>query len=342
MSKKVTAKEVAEEIGVSPSTVSMVLNNQGDKYRISVETQQKIIRAAENAGYKHHSRKKSRKKIYSEKLIGIYCNYHFDRGPMANLFDGVKKYIKDNGLEYEVIIFPYHVGNLQDKEKWLSSAFIAGAIMVALGEKDLYFLENTSFDIPLVLFNRTAKGYTSVLIDDYAVGFKAMSIFLERGHKIIGIVSSNYSSRGLSLRSYGYRDRLEKQAGKQNGAYCLPTVYDEDTDQGGYNSMNKLFDSGTVPTAIFVPSDNMLSGVARSIRDKGLTIPDDVEIISYGNRDMNRVVVPSISSFSRPTAEMSYNSAKILCDYIEKGVLTDNIKFSFDAEFVFKESCPIK
>ena len=106
--------------------------------------------------------------------------------------------------------------------------------------------------------------------------------------------------------------------------------------------MHKILDSGTVPTAVFASSDNMISGVVRCIHDKGLEIPKDVEIISYGDKIINRVVIPNISSFAPYTSEMSYNSAKILCDYIEKGVVTDNIKLSFEAECIFRESCPLK
>ncbi len=342
MTKNITAKEVAEEIGVSPSTVSIVLNNQGDKYRISPDTQKRIMRAAEDIGYKHSNRRRRRKKTYSKEIIGIFCHHDFSRGPTSDLYTGVKKRIQEAGLEYEVIVFPFNDGNLHEKEKWLSSGFMAGAVLIALEEEDLDFLESKSFDIPLVLFNRTAEGYSSVMIDNYALGSKAMSIFIERGHKIFGVVSSNYSSRSISLRNFGFKDRLKEQGGNNNGMYCLPVVYDEETDQGGYRAMNSIFVSGKIPTAIFVPIDDMVSGVVRRIHESGLKIPEDVEIISYGNKDINVVVEPNISSFETPTEDMGYSSARILFDYIEKGTLSDSIKISFEAECIFRESCPEK
>ncbi len=337
MDKNITAKEIAEEIGVSPSTVSMVLNNQGDKYRISPDTQKKIMRAAKDIGYKHN--KKRRRQAYSKKLIGVFCHNDFNRGLTADLFNGIKKYIREASLEYEVIVFPFDDGNLEEKEKWLTSGFMAGAVMIALEEKDLDFLESKSFDIPLILFNRAAKGFSSVMVDNYAVGYKAMSVFMERGHKIFGVVSSNYSSRSIRLRNFGFKDRLKKQGDNNSEMYCLPVAYDEETDQGGYNAMDSILKSGKIPTGIFVSIDDMVSGVVRRIHDLGLKIPDDVEIISYGNKEINLIVEPNISSFATPTEDMGYSSARILCDYIEKGTLSDSIKISFEAECIFRESC---
>ena len=211
---------------------------------------------------------------------------------------------------------------------------------MALTENDIEFIENNKFNIPLVLYNRTAKGYSSVLTDDYAVGYKAMGHFIKRGHKRFGIVSPNYSSRALSLRTVGYWDKFQNQNFKPGEAFTVPVVFGDDSDMGGNTAMQQLFQLGKIPTAIFIPSDNMVSGVIRCIHKNGFRIPEDFEIISYGDRIVNCVVNPNVSSFAPPNEEMSYNCAKILHRFIENGILVDNVKLSFEAECIYRESSP--
>lgn len=342
MKKKsnVQVKQIADLAGVSPSTVSMVLNNRGGEFRIAESTSEKIMKAAEELGYEHPVRPKRRKRNYNKQLICAFCPTNFGKGPTQQLYDGIQRYLNEAGLKYEIILFPFEVGRLREKSAWISGEFIAGAILMALTEDDIAFVESTRFDVPVVLFNRIAKGYCSVLTDDYAVGFSAMSHFLQRGRRSFGIVSPNYSSRALSLRATGFIDKWQSGGFAPGESRLTPAVYGDDSDSGGYEAMERLLQEDPSPSAIFVPSDNMVSGVVRRLHDSGMSVPKQVEIISYGNKLINTAVSPGITSFAPPAEEMSYNCARLLHRFIEEGTLTDNVKLSFEASCVYRESSP--
>jgi len=333
-------KKIAELTGFSPSTISMVLNNKSDKFRIAEKTSERILQAANEIGYQHVIRAKQRKKNFKKMLLCVFCPSNFDKGPIDQFYTGFKKYIIENHLQYETVLFPYELGKFKEKAAWVSGDFIAGAVLIVLTEDDLVFIENTRFDVPLVLFNRTAKGYSSVLIDDYNAGNNAMSHFLKRGHKKFGIICANYSSRSLSLRTVGYLDKFRSLNFKPEEAFLSPAAFDDDSDMGGYNAMQQILQSQKIPTAIFVPCDNMVNGVIRCINENGFKVPDDFEIISYGNKSINCIVNPNVSSFAPPWEEMSYNCAKILNNYIKNGIYSDCVKLSFEAECIYRESCP--
>lgn len=338
----VTAKEIAEAAGVSLSTVSMVLNKKGNEYRISEKTAEKILETAKTLGYQHHEIKKGHtKKNSNRSLIAILCPMNFVKGPIDEFYGYAEKYLREQKLQYDVVLFPYELGNLKKKAGWISSQYVSGAVMMALSEEDIEFIENSHFDIPLILYNRSARGYSSVLNDDYNIGNKAMSHFIKRGHSKFGLISPNYSSKALSLRTVGYLDRFNSQNFDSDDAFVLPMILGEDEDMGGYNAMQEMFESEKLPTAIFLPSDNMVSGVVRCITEKGFKIPENFEIISYGNRLIDRIIKPGITSFEPSYEEMSDSSIMLLHKAIQNGSIeTENVKLIFEGRCVFRESSP--
>lgn len=335
---EVSVKQIAEQAGVSSSAVSLVLNQKGDEFRIAEKTRERILQIADELGYRHVARASKRNKSFSQGLICIFCTSNF-KGPTVGFYEFFQQYIKEQRLPYETVLFPYEANRLADKAAYITGGFAAGAVMLTLGDEDIYFLENNKFDLPIVLNNRIANGYCSVLNDDYSVGSNAMSHFIKRGHKRFGMLSPNYSSRALSLRSVGYWDKFQSSF-KQGEATAVTAVVNNDGDQGGYDAMKKLIESPTLPTAIFLPIDNMVGGVMRCIHENGYKVPQDFELISFGNKDTNTIVEPAVSSFVPPLEDMSINCAKILHNAISSGIMTDNIRMSFAADCIFRASCP--
>lgn len=336
---QISVKKIAEVTGVSPSTVSLVLNGKCEKFRISEKTARRVIDAADKLGYNHVKREKRMKNL-NKTLISAFCPLNFNKGPAAKFFLYATNYLKRQNLQYELVLFPFEMGRLKEKAKWISSRFAAGAILMALSGEDVEFIENSSFDIPLVLYNRVARGYCSVLNDDYAVGDKAMSHFIKRGHKTFGIISPDYSSRALSLRTVGYFNKFKSSKLNADGCFAEPVAVSEDNDGGGFKAMDEILRSGKAPSAIFVLSDNMVSGVVRCIYENGFSIPDDFEIISYGNNTVNSIVVPHVTSFEPPLEQMSINCVKTIQNSIESGSMQNNVRLSFEAELHFRESSP--
>lgn len=337
---KVSAKKIADITGVSPSTVSMVINNKGEQFRIAAKTCERVLQAAQELGYQHVARTRHKKKDFSSKIICAFCPLEFDRGPTFQVYAGFHRYLKDHGVFYDILLFPYEVGKLYEKVEFMSSDFTIGAVMLALGQEDSEFIESSQFDIPIVLYNRIANGYCSVLSDDYDAGFKAMNHFIRRGHRKFALVSPNYSSRALSLRQVGYWDKLKSSSFKADEVQLLAPAFGDDSDAGGYAAMEEILRAPVTPTALFAPSDNMVSGIVRCIHEHNLKVPADIEIISYGNKNVNYIIEPGISSFAPPINDMSYHCMKILHNAIVSGTKPDNAKLSFEAACVFRESSP--
>jgi len=337
---RVNIKDIAAAAGVSPSTASVVLNNKGNEFRISPETREKVLDTARQMGYRQTQRTRQKYSARSKSLWCMFSPTSFDRGPTAQFFAGVNNYLRSNHLPIETVIFPFERGRLCDKADWISRSFTSGAIMTALNDDDMDFIQNTDFDISIVLCNRTARNYYSVSTDEYATGQHAMAHFVKRGHRRFGLISPNYSSRSLSLRIVGFRDRFQSYGFDPDGACIAPIAYGDDSYEGGFAAMKAILDGTERPSAILVLNDIMVAGVLHCIQQNGYSVPGDFEIISNGNTAINTLLFPTITSFSVPTEQMSYDCAKILHNAIENGILSDNVNRIYDAELVFRQSCP--
>lgn len=337
--KKVSIKDVAQQSGVSPTTVSVILNDRWEEFRIAPATRDHVLATARRLGYRSTRSAKPRKLTTPARLWCVFAPVDFHTGPTSGFFQGVREYAKGNHLEVETVLFPYERGRLVDKAPWISSAFTSGAIMVGLDDEDVAFLEEAALDIPVVLFNRVAKRCSSVNIDDYVVGQSAMRHFLSRGRTRVAVVSPEYSSRPLSLRAVGLMDELHQALGAE-ASDTVQQVRAENSYAGGYSAAQSLLADPQPPSAIFVLNDQMVGGVMQCLQANGLTVPDDVDVISYGDTPINSILRPTVTSFAVPVEQMSYDCARTLHQATRHPQVMDNVGRVYDAELVVRQSSP--
>jgi LacI family transcriptional regulator len=337
--KKVSIKDVAQQSGVSPTTVSVILNGRWEEFRIAPATRDQVTETARRLGYRPTRSAKLRSGTTPARLWCVFAPVDFHTGPTSGFFQGVREYTKSNHIDIETVLFPYERGRLVDKAAWISSAFTSGAIMVGLNDEDVAFLEGAEFDIPVVLFNRIAKRCSSVNIDDYGVGQNAMRHFLRRGRTRVAVVSPEYSSRPLGLRTVGFTDELQQARGAE-ASDAVRQVRAENSYAGGYSAAESLLTGPRPPSAIFVLNDQMVGGVMQCLQANGLTVPDDVDVISYGDTPINSILRPTVTSFAVPVEQMSYDCARTLHQATRHPQVMDKVGRVYDAELVIRQSSP--
>ncbi|MDN4480560.1 LacI family DNA-binding transcriptional regulator [Demequina muriae] len=338
-SKAVSIKDVAAECDVSATTVSLILNDRADEFRIAPATRERVLEAAESLGYKPPRGSRKRSPVARSALWCIFAPVDFASGPTSELFAGVREYALENDVAVETILFPYERGQLADKASWISRQFCHGAIVAGQTDADDEYVENAQFDVPIVVFNRSSKSHASVNIDNYAVGQRAMRHLYGRGHRRFGVVAPPHSSRPMSLRSVGFEDELQGAAGDITAAEVV-TVRGSLSHAGGAEAVEQLYREGPGPTAIFVLNDVMVGGLIRELSARGLTVPDDVEVVTFGDMPINTILRPTVTSFAFPMQEMSRECARILHQAAAAPDRRDAAVRMFDAEFVVRESSP--
>ncbi|MCS0543728.1 substrate-binding domain-containing protein, partial [Aeromonas veronii] len=162
------------------------------------------------------------------------------------------------------------------------------AIIVVGPLKDSY-LQMIKEQVSIII---SVGGNPSIPIDYVTLDFKksavnAVDYLLKLGHRDIAFIGSNEHSGSIlteESRYKGYEQALKnahipiKEEWIKNGSFTV---------NGGYHAMKEILSKDNPPTALFIASDRMSYGAYRAIQEKGLTIPNDISIISFDDLEMS-------------------------------------------------------
>lgn len=109
----VQIKQIAERVGLSPSTVSIVLNGRGDEMRISKESQRRVLEAAKEMSYRPAGNARHPRTIaedQAEKTVGVFWNENFGEDTMSRYFSGLFKASEENHYDVEFVVKMFRNG----------------------------------------------------------------------------------------------------------------------------------------------------------------------------------------------------------------------------------------
>ena len=165
----VRISEIAKRAGVSPSTVSIVLNGRGEEMRISKKTQQIVRGIARELDYHPGSHTKSRKSADDQDnglMILVLWNKKLLGDDMARFFEGAFESIEENKYDVELVVRVFDEENIGEHLNVGNSGSFSGVIVNGASKADVDFLEDEAFDIPVVITSRIGKALSSVSVDN--------------------------------------------------------------------------------------------------------------------------------------------------------------------------------
>lgn len=321
MKQKPTLKVIAKELDVSVSTVSKALR---DSKEIGEETKQKVKAFAKLYNYRPNNIALSLKNKKT-KTLGVIIPeivHHF----FTTVISGIEHYANDKG--YNVIVglsnesFRKEVINLEMLANGSIDGFIISVAKETLSAKDYHHLSETiDQGIPIVMFDRVIDEIEcdKVIVDDIKTSKKAVQKLINSGCQQIGIISTkDYVSVGR-LRTEGYISALESNGIKVIPGHILKIddkfnsddnlefleeqihQYFEDNDMDGLFAVNELYAITAMKVA----------------RQKGLKIPEDIQIIGFTDGVLSKHAFPPLTTISQHGFEMGEESAKLLIDRLE-------------------------
>ena len=336
--KAVTLRHIAEEAGVSQSTVSVILNNNGDKYRISKDTQARVLSVAKKLQFKPgtYLRRSAADSVIGDPMICVFWEAHFYHGPLKEFFEGLTRYKKECGTNYEFAVHPYEGGNLSSMRRIIDLGIYQGIIVTGLSEKDEEFIMSVDTKAPIVVFNRDTSNLNAVYIDNYSVGQRAAKSLLNGGTVSMVCVNPLIMHKNPGIRYAGFFDTCVKSGFPYNKIH---TVYEENTHDGGYAAAEKIINAAQAPFGAFVSGDMMLSGFVKCLRNHGFTIPGDAVIVAYGNDSICEILTPTITGICPPTSDMGYDCIHMI-DQSLRGISGNGSVKKHDCILTYRESCP--
>lgn len=332
-----TIDDVAKLAGVSIATVSRVFNNSP---LVSEKARQKVLKAAEELGYKPSmpARSLAMKKTNTIGLIvpDISNPYYAE----------VVRGIEDVCNIYKYNITLCNADNKREKEfqyiEMLRSLWVDGIIFHCdyFSEEHYEMFKNNHIDV--VLAGRTTNyNVPYVGIDNFKAAYDAVNYLISLGHKRIGIIHGPLDEMKETIDSV---DRLKgyKQALIDNGLpICNEFIKEANFKyKSGYNAAVEMIKSDMRPTAIFAISDIMAMGAINAVFDSGLSCPEDISVMGFDNIDLSEATRPSLTTVSQPMYEIGAVAARILIKILNREEI-DNSQVILKHKIVVRNSCDL-
>lgn len=335
--KKSTIKDIAEELGVSKSLVSFVLNGKSKEKRISESMTKKVLQEAERINYKPNYLAKSLRTGKSHTIALIIAD-------ISNPF--FAKFARF--LEIEASKYNYKVifaNSDEKKDKFaaelgvLKNRQVDGFILTPpIGsEKELLALQKQK--MPFVIVDRYFKDVDShtVIINNYQAGYEATLRLIENDRKKIAILNVNDQLLTMKQRVEGYRDALKKNNIAINPVLIKQLKFSHEKKLI-MKAIREIIKEGA-DGLFFTTSKLTILGI-ECLRDLGIRIPEDISVISFDDLDVYKVTFTPISAVVQPIEEMSKEAIRILMKMIEGDYANGEHKnIVFDVDFVYRESC---
>ncbi|MCI1787618.1 MAG: LacI family transcriptional regulator [Actinomyces sp.] len=290
-----TRSDVARLAGVSTAVVSYVVND-GPR-GVSEATRRRVLRAIRQLGYRPNPNARALK-VGSTGLVGVVVpevlNTYY-----AEFIDAIDTIARSRGSAVLPGITHEDSGLEADLVPFLVDRGVDSLIFICyLQNEELYRLGLPR--IPRVLVDRSlpVPGLATVGADFTGGTRIAVSHLADHGHRRIGYIGGPLPA--IDLRRQAWDDVLRERELPRTP----PAITSWDRE-GGYNGARILLNSGDPPTAIFAASDLIGVGALRAIRELGLSVPDDVALISFDGTAESTFSWPPLTTVRQPFTEMA-------------------------------------
>ena len=310
---KTTLLDIAKEVNLSKTTVSMVLNKKD--INVSEETRNKILEAAKRLNYIPNSlaRSLSTKKTYTIGFIIPDIENPF--------FSEMAKAIESEAEKYGYSMILCNTFNNGSKEeeyvRLLISKLIDGVVIASSGEKNNSTELLKSNEIPFVILDRHIDEQENIngVFCDNKSGIKlGIEYLIKKGYKNIAFVGGN--NKGVLANS-----RLEYfcETAKEYKIFDEELILEEEFSlEGGIRATENLIKKNKLIDAIFYSSDVMAIGGMKCLLRKGYSIPNDIGILGYDNIGICSFIEPELTTIAQPIYKMGEESCKLLMNEINK------------------------
>ena len=333
-----TQRQIADEAGVSRTTVSLVLNDVPD-VRISAETRQRILQVARRLNYYPDAAARTLVSGRTHTIGFVLCQSTdrvFTDAFLPEVLRGVGDAVQENGFRVlvhsveDVSAPEAYIGLVREKQT--DGIILSGP---RSDDQQLPRLKDEGF--PVVLLGQLpGSGIPFVDVDNVGAARQAVEHLVGLGHQRIGMITNaplEYTAARDRLA--GYRQALE-EAGLSfdEGLVC----YGNFREESGRVAMKQLLDRPESPTAVFVASDLVAFGALVAIKERGLTIPDDVALVGFDDVRLAHYVDPPLTTMRLPAYDLGYRAAMLLTQLIN-GEPVEVQEILLQTRLVVRQSC---
>jgi LacI family transcriptional regulator len=335
--RRITLRKLAEHLGLSRTTISMILNDVPEATRFPEETRQRVVECAKKLGYRpnYFARSLGSRRTY---LIGVVAP-DFGNGYEAALLSGFVRRLLNTGYTSFVSNHFWSTSLLQRHVETLCDRGVEGLLLIDS-------TPNESPGIPTVTIctDRSPIWSTRVAIDNAFGIWEAINHLIGLGHREIAFIKGPEWSGDTEDRWNAVLSTCKEVGVRVDSRLTVQLERLEPTGmhhaEEGRIAAQKLLRRGKPFTALVAYNDISALGAMTALREAGHKVPEDVSVIGFDDIEFASIANPSLTTIRQPLREMGATAAELLIRKIGKNEVVENIRVRPELVVRSSTSCP--
>ena len=331
---RITIRDIAKLLEVSPSTVSRALKDHPD---IGAAMKKKVKQVADDLGYFPNYQAINFRQRKS-KLFALILP-EMGRFFYPDMVRGIEEITKKKG--YSFVIFQSYESLEKEKEcVSLCRSFGVDGILVCLSRETKtleHFEVLAKSDIAVVFVDKVIqeKDNATVKINGYTATFTAIQHLAKKQYQHIAGIFANENLTITKQRKAGFKAALAKYELVFEEDFCIHTNATDETKK----YFLQLLQQENRPDAVFAMTDEILAAVIQVVHEEALSIPKDIAIISISNGYLPYYIHPKITFIKHSGYEVGQTAARLLIDLTEHPTTVEQKKIELATYLVELDSC---
>ena len=329
--RPISLKGLAEYLGLSPATVSLVVNNAPGAKTIAPKTRERVLAAAQKLNYRPNFLARSLRTRQTF-TIGVIVP-EFSEGYFTMVMNGVEEHLLQAGYLHFVVSHQGRGDLLEGYPRILTERAVDGFILV-----NTMLQESVNVPVVSISGHKKMRGVTNVMLDHDHSAALALQHLYDLGHRDIAFMKGQPHALDSESRWQSIRQIAERIGIRMRPELCVHIRNNSWSPELGYPVVRDLLATGHHFTAIFCFNDIAAIGAIRAIKDAGLRCPEDISVVGFDDIASAAYHTPSLTTIRQPLRRMGEMAAQQLLKRIQNPNEAFPDTIMFEPELMQRES----
>ena len=313
--ERVNLRMLAEHLGLSQTTISLVLNDSPSAKSIPPETRARVVEAAKRLNYRPNYFARSLRQSKSMS-VGVLAP-DLSEGYFTSVMGGVVEELTKAHYFYFTACHDWNKELIEKYPQMLVERAVDGFLLLNTPVDQI----DVAAPVVAISAHNAAPNVTNIVVDHHSAVQQALSHLYELGHRKIAFIRGPKAIPDSEVRW----EAIQKVAGEIGLKLDLSLVVRIDAagwsmkagqhpmaPEIGYKPIRSLLEKSKEFTAVFCFNDIAAIGAIRALKDAGLSVPGDVSVLGFDDIQSAAYATPSLTTIRQPLAEMGRKGAQVL------------------------------
>ena len=331
----ISLKELAEHLGLSSATVSLVINRSPGAKSIPASTQERVREAARELNYRPNLMARSLRQKRSF-TIGVLVP-EVSEGYAALVLSGIEDHLLQEGYFYFVVSHRHRADLIEEYPSLLQQRAVEGIIAV-----DTVLTAPSELPAVAISGHREVEGVTNIILDHNLAAQLALEHLQKSGHIRIAMIKGQAFSSDTEIRWRALHCVATQLGIEIHEQLTIQLEGDSPSPEVGYGVTRKLLEREVPFTALFAFNDISAIGAIQALRESGKRVPEDVSVVGFDDIQSAAYQNPGLTTVRQPLRQMGVIAAETLLTRVNSPRQSDYPKeIVVKPEFIVRASTAI-